>query len=184
MTINELIKLIEQWAIDRGLDKNGTVEGQLIKTAEEVAELIIGISKDDIEVIKDSVGDVFVTLVVGNMLSRNFDFFEFYWQGFCAWHKDLYGRSIRPTIVITDSEDKLKVIHYLTRQIGDMDTFREYKEHICSGVIFGLLKVAALYDLDFVECVESAYKEISNRKGKVINGTFWKSEDLEKWEEE
>ena len=69
MRIQELIKLIEQWAIDRGLDKNGTVEGQLIKTAEEVAELIIGISKDDVDMIKDSIGDVFVTLVVGYMLS-------------------------------------------------------------------------------------------------------------------
>ena len=70
MNIQELIKKIEQWAIDRGLNKNGTVEGQLIKTAEEVAELIIGISKDDIDVIKDSVGDVFVTLVVGNLISE------------------------------------------------------------------------------------------------------------------
>ena len=69
MRIQELIKLIEQWAIDRGLDKNGTVEGQLIKTAEEVAELIIGISKDDVDMIKDSIGDVFVTLVVGYMLN-------------------------------------------------------------------------------------------------------------------
>lgn len=178
MSLKELIKLIEQWAIDRGLDKNGTVEGQLIKTAEEVAELIIAISKDDMDGIKDAVGDVFVTLVVGNMLSRNFDFFEFYWQGFCAWHKDLYGRSIRPTIVITDSEDNLKVIHYLTRQIGDMNIFREYKEHICSGVIFGLLKVVALYDLDFIDCVESAYKEIAGRKGVVKNGTFIKDSDL------
>ena len=40
MTIKELIKLIEQWAIDRELDKKGTVEGQLIKTAEEVAGLL------------------------------------------------------------------------------------------------------------------------------------------------
>ena len=48
MTIQELIKKIEQWAIDRELDKNGTVEGQLIKTAEEVSELIIGMSKGNL----------------------------------------------------------------------------------------------------------------------------------------
>lgn len=68
MSLKELIKLIEQWAIDRGLDKNGTVEGQLIKTAEEVAELIIAISKNNVKDIKDAIGDVFVTLVVGCLI--------------------------------------------------------------------------------------------------------------------
>lgn len=58
--MQDLIKKIERWAIDRELDK----------TAEEMAELIIGISKDNIEGIKDSIGDVFVTLVIGNMIDE------------------------------------------------------------------------------------------------------------------
>lgn len=81
MSLKELIKLIEQWARERELDKYGTVEGQLIKTAEEVAELIIAISKDDREALKDAVGDVFVTLVVGNLIEENEDLIFMFTKG-------------------------------------------------------------------------------------------------------
>jgi len=113
MEMQKLIELIEQWAINRGLDKNGTVEGQLIKTAEEVAELIIGISKGNLKLIKDSVGDVFVTLVIGSLLQ------------------------------------------------GSKNDF-----------------IATFDDFYFIDCVESAYKEIADRKGVVKNGTFIKESDL------
>ncbi len=33
-------------------------------------------------------------------------------------------------------------------------------------------------DLDIEECIEVAYQEIKNRKGKMIKGAFVKSEDL------
>lgn len=33
-------------------------------------------------------------------------------------------------------------------------------------------------DLDVAECLGIAYDEIKNRKGKMINGTFIKEEDL------
>ena len=38
--MKDIIKKIEQWAIDREIHKKGTIEGQAIKTAEEIAELI------------------------------------------------------------------------------------------------------------------------------------------------
>ena len=33
-------------------------------------------------------------------------------------------------------------------------------------------------DLDVTECLSIAYEEIKNRKGKMVNGTFVKEEDL------
>lgn len=33
-------------------------------------------------------------------------------------------------------------------------------------------------DLDVTECLNIAYEEIKNRKGKMVNGTFVKEEDL------
>lgn len=161
MTINELIKLIEQWAIDRGLDENGTVEGQLIKTAEEVAELIIGISKDDIDVIKDSVGDVFVTLVVGNMLNKKYDI------NICidkAKESRMWPKR------------KVDLIHFIIQQIKSLLVYERYMDFEISSIIECLMDICDWYELDFTDCVESAYKEIAGRKGKVINGTFWKSE--------
>lgn len=164
MEMQELIKLIEQWAIDRGLDKNGTVEGQLIKTAEEVAELIIGICKDDIYVIKDSVGDVFVTLVIGNMLDINFDISDIY--EIANWGSLM---SIRR---------KYDLIHFATQKLYDLTSAERYTKGHVGLIIENLLDVCEWYDLDFTDCVESAYKEIAGRKGRVIDGTFVKEDDL------
>ena len=33
-------------------------------------------------------------------------------------------------------------------------------------------------DLDIQDCLASAYEEIKDRKGKVIDGMFWKEENL------
>ena len=164
MTIKELIKLIEQWARDRGLDKNGTVEGQLIKTAEEVAELIIGISKDDIGVIKDSVGDVFVTLVVGNMIDKNLDLLE------------ICQRVSRSSTM--HPKRKFDLIYFLNGSLHSLLAAESYTNLELSFLLESLLDVCDWYELDFVECVESAYSEIANRKGVVRNGTFIKESDL------
>lgn len=163
MTIKELITLIEQWAIDRGLDKNGTVEGQLIKTAEEVAELVIGISKDDIDVIKDSIGDVFVTLVVGNLICNSTEILKDY-QSVVIRDESKYGKY---NLI-------MGILYSMNRLM-----FKElYAKREVSSLMQDLMYVCKLYDLDFLDCVESAYNEIADRKGRVINGTFVKEADM------
>lgn len=165
MTIQELIKLIEQWAIDRGLDKNGTVEGQLIKTAEEVAELIIGISKDDIDVIKDSIGDVFVTLVVGNLISEKKENLE-------KVMVDLY--EFRQVPYLDSKFEAIKLLMFVYSDLMAAENYNSWLHEKVNTIIM----VTELYNLDFTECVESAYKEIADRKGRVIDGTFIKEDDL------
>lgn len=163
MTISKLIKLIEQWAIDRGLDKKGTVEGQLIKTAEEVAELIIGISKDDIDVIKDSIGDVFVTLVIGNMFEKqtSIDDFKQFTQG-----------------IKTATKSKIDAMSELNNALSHFYYITRYGRGAIRGLTLTIIKIANHYNLDFTDCVESAYKEIAGRKGRVIDGSFVKESDL------
>lgn len=41
-----------------------------------------------------------------------------------------------------------------------------------------IIVLAHQLDLDVTECLDIAYEEIKNRKGKMINGTFVKEEDL------
>lgn len=164
MNIQELIKKIERWAIERGLDKNGTVEGQLIKTAEEVAELIIGISKDDIDVIKDSIGDVFVTLVIGNMLDKRFDMYKL----MESFDKHSLVEAIKIIDLVSFN------IHYLNLILKH----KAYSQFETWRLIECLIAISDWYDLDFINCVESAYNEIASRKGRVIDGTFVKEDDL------
>lgn len=41
-----------------------------------------------------------------------------------------------------------------------------------------IIVLAHQLDLDVTECLDIAYEEIKNRKGKMVNGTFVKEEDL------
>lgn len=41
-----------------------------------------------------------------------------------------------------------------------------------------IIVLAHQLDLDVTECLNIAYEEIKNRKGKMVNGTFVKEEDL------
>lgn len=166
--MKELIEKIEGWGKDRGLDKKATVEAQMIKTAEEIAELINGISKNNLDVIKDSIGDVYVTLVIGNMVNCKFDMSKIY--DLCK-HK--FDRIPKGRI----SYDKTRQIILLADKIGWILRL-SYEREILEGTQYLLLRLADTYDLDFVECVESAYNEIKDRKGRVVGGTFVKESDL------
>ena len=165
--MKELNGKIIAWAVERELDKKGTVEGQVIKTAEELAELIKGISKDNIDLIKDSIGDVYVTLVIGNMLDKEFDL------------EKIYADTMQ---MVNIHKDKLKInkksiIKVLANIMIWILTDR-YSEENLYTLLEELITCASTYDLDFKDCVESAYDEIANRKGTMINGTFVKEEDL------
>lgn len=165
MSLKELIELIEQWAIDRGLDKNGTVEGQLIKTAEEVSELIIGMSKGNLKLIKDSIGDVFVTLVVGCLI--------------CDRRQNLLNAIylLNRSEEIGEYADKYEYIKNLMCDCTSLLVDKNYNQDI-HMLLTRIIMVAEFYDLEFIDCVESAYNEIADRKGVVRDGTFIKEDDL------
>lgn len=60
----ELEALVIDWAIEKGIFKNGTVEAQAGKTQEEVEELIEAIINDDRYEIIDALGDILVTIII------------------------------------------------------------------------------------------------------------------------
>lgn len=162
--MKELIKKIEQWAIDREIDKKGTVEGQSIKTAEEIAELIKGISKNNIDLIKDSIGDVFVTLVVGNMLDKKLDI-------------ETLIQDARNHIIDYEIEwEKDVLVSKLGVCISNITFWKYWGDEIMFTLV-AIIYASQFYSLDFKDCIEIAYKEIANRKGKMRNGTFVKEGD-------
>ena len=60
----ELVALIQNWAWDRNLIDGSTHNAQMLKLMEEVGELAGGVCKGKADVIKDSIGDVFVVLTI------------------------------------------------------------------------------------------------------------------------
>ena len=98
--LGELVALIHNWAWDRNLIDGSTHNAQMLKLMEEVGELAGGVCKDKADVIKDSIGDVFVVLTI----------------------------------------------------------------------------IAAQMGWSIEECVQAAYAEIKDRKGKMVQGVFVKEE--------
>jgi len=106
--MKDLVKDVEQWAIDKGIADKATMLTQFEKMAEEVKELFDEIKK----------------LYSGNALN-------------------------------------MKDIHM---ELGDV---------VVTAVI-----LAQLAGTDIETVLQMAYDKISKRTGKMINGTFVKSEDL------
>ena len=160
MNINELNSLIIEWAKERELDTKGTVEAQAIKTVEELSELIKAVCKDDKEEIIDAIGDVYVTLVIGNMLNFNCDM-----------------DNIKLIKNVDAFDSKKSLLSQISNACKDTLDYHYQKIQIVDTINV-LLNVCITYKLDFVDCVESAYNTIKDRHGKLIDGMYVKDEDL------
>ena len=61
--MDQLIKQVEQWSIDKGLDKGNSFT-QYAKSSEEMGEVAGALCRNDIDELRDGIGDVIVTLVI------------------------------------------------------------------------------------------------------------------------
>ena len=61
--VEDITELIKKWATDKNVI-NGDPKSQMVKLLEEVGDLAEGINKDKRELIIDSIGDVYVVLVI------------------------------------------------------------------------------------------------------------------------
>ena len=160
MELKELVEKVEQWSIDRGLDKADSKK-QLLKLYEEFGELASGIAKNKPDVIKDSIGDCVVVVII------------------LAQQEE---REIIPGMYASESlrNPMLK----LAKMIGQFSYlssdghFRSDAYYNFNRIIRALEIVALEYNVDFEECLDMAWNAIKDRKGKMVNGVFVKEEDL------
>ena len=160
MKLQKLITNVQQWSIDRGLDKADSKK-QMLKLYEEFGELASGIVKGNKEVVKDSIGDVVVVLIIlaqqqGVRLISDFEL--------------SHGRLSKQDIMIVAFEN-VGIISNCVR-----------KNFKCEGHIMYLItylqRIAKDEGLKFEDCLSQAWNEIKDRKGKLIDGVWVKEEDL------
>lgn len=156
---------VEQWFIDRNLDK-AEPSKQFLKLMEETGELFEGIAKNDEALIKDAIGDIQVVLIGLEMQLKN----------------------LRDDYELSDSELEDSLLAFVIT-LGGYATYlaapdseeQKLKLSLTKGVVSFLLdKIAQSFNTTPDECLEIAYNEIKDRKGKLINGVFVKEEDLQK----
>lgn len=160
MKLKKLITNVQQWSIDRGLDKADSKK-QMLKLYEEFGELASGLAKGNKEVVKDSIGDVVVVLII---LAQQQDLEKI------SDFKFPHGRLSKQDIMLEASEN-VGIISNLVR--------RNLK---CEGHIVYLISYLRLIakdeNLKFEDCLLQAWNEIKDRKGKLIDGVWVKEGDL------
>lgn len=82
------------------------------------------------------------------------------------------------------SENSLKQFTKVVEEVGEVAAAlaRNNKDELKDGigdVIVTLIILAEQQGLAVGDCLQAAWDEIKNRKGKTVNGTFIKSEDLD-----
>jgi len=61
--MDELIKLVEEWSIDKGLDQADSTK-QYLKVSEECGEIAAALARSDEKELRDAIGDTVVTLII------------------------------------------------------------------------------------------------------------------------
>ncbi|MDW3949147.1 MazG-like family protein [Staphylococcus saprophyticus] len=61
--MNNLIEQVEQWSIDKDLHRGNSFV-QYAKSSEEMGEVAAALCRNDIDELRDGIGDVIVTLII------------------------------------------------------------------------------------------------------------------------
>ncbi|MDH2997229.1 hypothetical protein A1D22_06030 [Pasteurellaceae bacterium LFhippo2] len=175
--MNQLIEKIEQWAEDRNLINGSTLQKQMLKLMEEFGELCSGIAKNKPDVIKDSIGDCFVVMVILRKQAN-------------------YQINIAEELIQTTQSkpisDMDRIMLTATGSVGRFaETVRNNIDGVChrwidkqynDDCVLRFLQclhaISFNLNLDFIDCIQHAYDQIKDRKGKMIDGIFVKEEDL------
>lgn len=155
---------VKQWFIDRDLENGGRLDKQSLKLSEEFGELCAGYLKKNEKLTKDSIGDCAV-VIVGLALLIKADVQEIFDE------------------VFIDKYYAIGCLTFLNRTISNIQLSNGFTDKDLYIVdltrsIYWLKSISYVLGYDFDECFELAYQEIKDRKGRWIDGSFVKEEDL------
>lgn len=158
---------IEQWAFGCNLH-SGDPSRQVLKLLEEQGELAGAIARDNRDEMIDAIGDVTVVAVVlTKQLSIQIDL----WKIFEKYMESGQEKPDEPFAVmaLAGSVASLANAIYCEQTDTIYDAIKQ--------VVFRTIHMATTLNIDFIEAVQSAYDEIKDRKGTLVNGVFIKEGD-------
>ena len=167
LTIQELVPLIQEWAKEREIYEQLTPLDELLKTNEEVGELIKACYDNDKTAIQDAIGDVMVTMI---------NYCYFIELDAIEYIKQAVDLSVTGYYTIS----YVMNAHNTLGRLISLYVWNEGKEiSKPSGLrVFSILHylngIAHLEGTTLEECLNIAYNEIKNRKGRIVNGKFIK----------
>lgn len=162
------------WAHERNLIKGSTCRKQLAKTCEEFGELAAGLNKGKHALIKDGVGDVLVTLIIANGCAGGTDIFMSEPAG-NDWAIVHYQEMLEQ-----DSSEVVLSLLYELDYITELSRPKMYtwRTERMRDMVRWLAVAAKRADSSLEDCLLTAWMEIKDRKGRMIDGVFVKEADL------
>lgn len=161
----ELVTLTKKWFVDRDLENGGRLDKQALKLSEEFGELCAGYLKQNEKLTKDSIGDCAV-VIVGLALLIKEDVHSIFEESDNIRRKDVMECF------------KLLNANISEFQLSQNLASKEMCKHNLVRAVAYLKSISEALNYDFADCFEVAYNEIKDRKGKWIDGSFVKEEDL------
>lgn len=161
--------LVVDWADKRQILSGSTPAQQFIKLMEEYGELASGVSKSNEQVIKDSIGDCLVVLII---LHKMLGFDGSAFKNLPANHYEFKENG-----VIHVAEELGRIGYIINRPELNWNAYLE--KHI-QETIHALQDVAIKHQTTLLHCIDLAWNEIKDRRGIMQDGVFIKTTDLEK----
>lgn len=163
---NELVTLTKKWFTDRDLENGGQLDKQALKLSEEFGELCAGYLKQNEKLTKDSIGDCAV-VIVGLALLIKEDAHSIF--------------EIADGIIPKEVTESFRLLNANISefQLSQDLASKEMCRHNLVRAVAYLKSISKALNYDFADCFEVAYNEIKDRKGRWVDGSFVKEEDLE-----
>ena len=158
--LKDLISKVQKWFYDRNLHTQEPNK-QFLKFYEEIGELSRGIAEKDEEVTKDSIGDITVVLI-GLTLQLGINTKEI----FPEKEKFIFLEAAK-------TED-----YFVLMMDQALASYFNRQGYQLKSVVHELMRISQMLNYDFVECLNKAYEEIKDRKGKLVDGIWIKEERL------
>ena len=157
--MEELIKKVESWSKERGLNTADPMK-QRLKLWEEFGELNASIARDDREGAIDAIGDMLVVMII---YKQQLGYGSNYVFEPKQDNLDFIGRL-----------EDIDLIDCIGHGIYDSGSYIEG----LGMVVEHLTVLAYRLNTNLKECLAAAYDEIKDRRGKMVNGVFVKESDL------
>lgn len=175
MNLNAYRELILGWARDRNLIEGSTPEKQLDKLFEEVGEYAgssarhtVPEKREEMLVkMQDGLGDVFVVVcIMAEQMGIPLDFDEM----------EEYTEEGRNGVMYLTMGCLAGLVESQHQNLID-ESQMDHSEHFYFAVATAAA-VAKRNGFDFMACIEMAWNEIKDRKGRMVDGVFVKEADL------
>jgi len=166
---------VARWAEERGIYEHSNALAQALKAVSEMGELADGVIKNDVPAQKDAIGDVMVCLVnTANLLPGRPSLSA----ATAPHHQDAKAKE-NPSSYMPAAPTCALVAGHVGGLAHNIALGKNYKayDHLMNAA-FQLVALSTKLNLRFGECLEQAWNEIKDRKGRMVpGGAFVKEEN-------